>query len=404
MLMRSKADDLRRDRASTLLSKQRSRYTLDQEFYRDPEIFDLEMEILIEQKWHFVALASEVPEVGQFITVSIGRSSVIICRNRDGHLKAHHNSCRHRGSQICDATNGRRSTLVCPYHHWSYDLDGNLIRAPNMPDDFDRADHGLKSVHLRNVAGLIFICISDNPPDFTAFSAALTPAIVPHRLEDTHVVKEIVLDEKANWKLVWENARECDHCNSGHPELMKTLQLFNMEDPWSDPYISAFWQRCENSGLPSQTKDGHGFRVGRVPLQPGQLSITDDGTPACGKRLGNWPDQDIGSLRWAMFPSVFSHVHADYAIFAHIMPLGPELTRVTCKWVVHKDAVEGKDYDLDRLVEIWGKTNIQDKEFCERNQLGVNSRGYQPGPHSPSEYGLWVFLDWYRAEMERALE
>lgn len=405
MSAHSMPEDVRREWMRTLLSAQKPRHSLLQPLYCDETLFDLEMETLIEAQWLFAGLECEIATPGQFLTMTVGRSSIIVCRNRAGELRAFYNSCRHRGSQVCDAEKGKRATFVCPYHQWSYDLDGKLVRAPNMPEAFDASAYGLKAVHVRSTAGIVFICLAETPPDFAAFEIALKPAVLPHKLNSAKVVHEITLEERANWKLVWENARECDHCAAGHPELMRTLQLFNFENPWDDPYISAFWRRCEASGLPSITKDGNGFRVGRVPFQPEQLSITMDGQPAVRRRLGDWPDQDIGSLRWAKYPSVFSHIHADYAIFVQIMPVAPELTRVTCKWVVHEDAVEGVDYDLERLVEVWRETNAQDQVFCERNQKGVNSKGYQPGPYAePSEFGVWTFIDWYRSEMAKVVE
>ena len=404
MSMHSVPADIRRDWIRTLLANQKPRHSLQQPFYRDPDLFQAEMEWVIERQWHLAALECEIAEPGQYVTFEIGESSVIVCRNRDGAIKAHYNSCRHRGSALCDAAKGKRTTFVCPYHHWSYDLDGNLIRAPNMGNDLDKASHGLKSVHVKTVSGLVLISLADSPPDISAFEAAFTPMALPHKIAETRIAKEIVLHERANWKLVWENARECDHCQAGHPELMNTLQLFNFENPWDDPYIAAFWRRCEASGLPSATRDGHGFRVGRVPLQEGHLSITMDGKAACARTLGDWPDSDIGSVRFAMYPSMFAHIHADYMMIVSIMPVGPQETRITARWVVHEDAIEGVDYDLERMVEVWRETNLQDQVFCERNQRGVNARGYEPGPYAqPSEFGVWTFVDWYRAEMARAV-
>ena len=402
--LHSSRDRDRRERMGALLDRQRPRHSLDQAFYVDPEIFALDIELIIERHWHLVAFECELPEPGSFMTAQIARSSVIVCRDRSGQLRAFYNSCRHRGSAICDAPSGRRSTFLCPYHHWSYDLTGALLRAPNMGDDLDKRAYGLRPLHLRTIEGLIFVSLAEQPPDIAHFAATLSPALAPHRLARARVVEEIVLHEQANWKLVWENSRECDHCAGGHPELMRTLLHFNLEDPWSDPYIRSFWDRCEGSGLPSTTREGHGFRVGRLPLRPDQLSITLDGEPACRRRLGDWQSQDIGSLRFARFPSLFSHVHADYAIFVSVMPVGPQETRVTCKWLVHADAVEGRDYNREHLLHVWRETNDQDRRFCERNQRGINSKGYQPGPYAqPSEHGVWTFVDWYRSELESAL-
>lgn len=386
-----------------LLAGRAPKHSLPQPFYNDASIHALDVELLLGQ-WVFGALECEVAEPGAFRTVEIGASSILIVRGRDGELRAFHNSCRHRGSQLCDSDRGRSPTLLCPYHHWAYDLTGRLVRAPNMPADFDKAAHALVPVHVAVVEGVIFICAAAEPPDIEAFRAAAAPRFAPHRLRDAKVVQEITLVEQANWKLVWENARECDHCNAGHPELMRTLRMFNFSDPESDAEIARFWDRCEATGLPSRTVDGHGFRLGRIPLNPGQLSITEDGQPAVARRLGDWPEADIGSLRWTLWPSVFSHIHADYAVFVRILPTGPRETQLVCKWVVHKDAEAGRDYDPARLEHIWRVTNEQDRRFCERNQRGVDSVGYRPGPYAdPSESGVWTFVNWYCGELERML-
>ena len=132
----------RREWAGALIAAQKPHHSLDQAFYACPDIFDLEMELLIERDWHFAGLESEVPESGSFMTLDIGRSSIIVCRDRSGELRAFYNSCRHRGSALCDAERGKRSSFLCPYHHWSYDLTGRLLRAPNMRDGLDKAAHG----------------------------------------------------------------------------------------------------------------------------------------------------------------------------------------------------------------------------------------------------------------------
>lgn len=384
-----------------LLDHRAPRHSLPRDFYTSPEVFALDMAAIFERRWLFAGLACEIAEPGQFVTLEIGPSSILICRGRDGTIRAFFNSCRHRGSIVVDAPCGSRGLFVCPYHQWAYDLSGRLVRAPNLEASVDREQLGLRPVHIRDIAGLLYICLAPVAPDIEAFAAALAPAAAPHDLAHAKVVHSITLHEQANWKLVMENARECDHCQSGHPELMKTLLLFDFADPWSDPVIAGFWTRCEAAGLPSVTRDGNGFRVGRLPFQAGNLSITMDGQPAVQKRLGDWPEQDIGSLRFTLYPSMFGHIHADYAVMIQMLPRSATETLLTCKWIVHADAVEGRDYDLERLVEVWRETNDQDRTLVERNQRGVNSIGYRPGPYAPSsEHGVWTFVDWYCQTMQ----
>jgi len=389
------------DRMLEMLDRRRRRFSLPGPFYTDPDFLRLDISAIFERRWIYVGLECEISEPGQFFTVDIAGTSIIICRDRADQVRGFFNSCRHRGSIVCDAAHGKRSAFVCPYHQWSYDLGGRLLRAPNQDDAIDKSAFGLKPVHVTAIAGVIYACLAASPPDIGGFAAALEPALAPHGLRDAKVVHEITLREAANWKLVMENARECDHCAAGHPELMRTLLVFDFADPWSDPYISDFWKRCEAAGLPSVTKDGPDFRVGRLPFQPGHLSITPDGREAVKRRLGELPSHDVGSLRFALYPSTFNHAHADYAILVRLLPSGPEETLVNCKWVVHKDAVEGQDYDPQRLVEVWAATNDQDRKLVERNQRGVRSLGYEPGPYAASsEFGVWRFVEWYCATMQ----
>jgi Rieske 2Fe-2S family protein len=387
-----------------LLDHRTPRQSLPRPFYTDPELFRWDMAAIWEQRWVYAGLECDIAEVGQFFTLTIGDSSILVCRGRDLAVRAFFNTCRHRGSIVADAPRGQRTVFVCPYHQWSYDLDGALLRAPNLDAAVDVSAMGLRPVHVRAIAGLIYVCLADAPPDIEPFAAALGPAAWPHDLARAKVVHGITLPEQANWKLVMENARECDHCRASHPELMNALLIFDFADPWSDPAIAAFWARCEASGLPSVTQDGEDFRVGRMPFQPGNLSITMDGQPAVARRLGDGPDQDIGSLRFTHYPSVFGHIHADYAIVVRMLPTSATETLVTCQWLVHRDAVEGRDYDLERLVEVWRATNDQDRQLVERNQRGVNSVGYRPGPYAPtSEHGVWTFVEWYCRTMREHL-
>jgi len=387
-----------------LLSGREPRTSLPHAFYNDEGVFRLDMQAIFERRWIFAGPACEIRQPGDFFTFDIGETSVIVCRDRADRVRAFFNTCRHRGSIVVDQPCGKRSSFVCPYHHWSYDLAGKLLRAPNLDAAVDKSDLGLRPVHVRDIGGLIFVCLAETAPDIEPFASALAPAAAPHRLERGKVVHAITLHEQANWKLVMENARECDHCQAGHPELMNTLLVFDFADPWSDPYIAAFWQRCEASGLPSTTRDGADFRVGRMPFKPGNLSITLDGRPAVSRRLGDWPEQDIGSLRFTHYPSVFSHIHADYAIVVQMLPRSATETTVTCKWIVHEDAVEGVDYDLEHLVQVWRETNDQDRRLVERNQRGVRSIGYRPGPYAEaSEHGVWVFVEWYARMMQAFL-
>ena len=395
--------DLSRIRA--LLDQRRPGHSLPQPFYTDPEILDFDMAAIYGRSWILVGFEAELPEPGCTLATAIGRDQVVIVRGRDGVLRAFHNSCRHRGAQICAPGAAKRPRLVCPYHQWAYDLEGQLVNAPRMPETFDRAEHGLRPVALRTVAGTVYICLADEPPAFDAFGDALGAMLGPHRLDRGRLAHQATLVERANWKLVMENARECYHCTANHPELSVTFPVLRRSRPqheW-EALQSEFFARMAAQGLPTGPEEGPWWQANRFPLNPGVRSLTLDGEPCVARPLvGNG---DVGSLRWALEPHSFAHAVGDYVFMFSAMPTGPEETVVTAKWLVSADAVEGEDYTVAGLTALWDTTNLQDRELAENNQRGVNSRGYTPGPYSEEAEGLVRrFTDWYCATARAYVE
>jgi len=393
------------DSMRALLETRMKHYSLPQPFYNDAALFELDLQGIFYRRWLFAGAECEIAQSGNYFTVQIGPTSVIVVRDRANTVRAFHNTCRHRGSRICTAEKGRTGAFVCPYHQWTYDLTGALRHAGRMHEGFSPDRIGLRPVHVQTVAGTIYICLADDPPDFAPYKAALEPMLAPHDLANAKLAHEAHLVERGNWKLVMENSRECYHCRSGHPELMRTfMDVYNFQDPAADPVVSAFVARCNATGLPSNMRSGDDFRISRMPLTRDAASITMDGKEAVAKPLGGITEPNIGSLRWVHFPSVFNHALRDYAILVRMLPIGPQETLVTAKWLVHRDAEEGRDYDLRHLVETWDKTNDQDRILVERNQQGVNSLGYVPGPYSETnEAGVITFVEWYCRTMERYL-
>lgn len=398
------------EHAYALLTARRPNWSLDQPFYCDPDVFDVEMELFFTRQWIFAAMTCEVPEPGSWVRVDIARESVIIVRRKDGTIGAYHNTCRHRGSRICTEESGFATRLVCPYHQWSYELDGTLARTRLMGADFDRSDFGLVPVSTGVAGGYIFINLSGGPGDFEDFRQAVEPYILPHGLDDAKVVHTQTLVEKANWKLVIENNRECYHCVGSHPELMHIITEFDdPDDPNVSPAYKALLQTKASAwdqlGLPHKHTHGSDrYRAVRLPFTGGMLSMTMDGKPGCRRLLGNLTDPDLGSVRLLSLPNSWNHILSDHAVAFRVLPLGPEETLVTTKWLVHKDAEEGRDYDVDRLIEVWAATNDQDRQLAENNQLGIRGRGYRSGPYSEAiEGGTRDFVQWYAREMLDAL-
>lgn len=394
-------------RLRALLAARQPNHSLPQAFYTDPGIFAFDLEAIYASTWILVGFGPELPAPGATMALTIGRSPIVIVRGPDGTLRGFFNSCRHRGAQICETGRATQSWLICPYHQWTYGLDGTLASAPRMPSDFDRAQHGLRPIHVETVAGAIYICLADNPPAFDTFRTQVSPLLAPHHLADSKLAFESTMPVRANWKLVMENARECYHCIARHPELSLTFPVGGRRTvQFADARrLDGFRARMADAGLPTGPVEGPWWQAMRFPVNEGMTTLSMDGRLACKKLMCDAAGGDIGTVRWALEPHCFAHATADVTFLFSALPIGPEETVVVSKWLVHKDAVEGVDYDVDALTELWTKTNDQDRDLCETNQRGVNSLGYVPGPYNPENEQLVMrFVDWYCGEAERFLD
>lgn len=392
-----------------LLARRRSGFSLEQPFYTSRDVYEADLQHIYYKEWLFALPACQLDKTGSYVTLKVGAYNVAIVRGADGEIRAFHNSCRHRGSLICKAAQGQVAKLVCPYHQWTYELDGKLLWAKDMGADFDPSQHGLKPVHLRNASGLIYICLADTPPDFEAFAQIAQPYLGIHDLSEAKVAFQSTTIEEGNWKLVWENNRECYHCSSNHPALSRSFPLDPevagvQADGGVSPKLQAHFDRCEAAGAPAQfhlSSDGQ-YRFARMPLLA--ESYTMDGKAAVKKPLGRITMPDAGSLLKFHYPTTWNHFLPDHSITFRVIPISPTETELQTTWLVHKDAVEGVDYDVKRLTEVWLATNDEDREIVETSQKGVSSPAYQPGPYAPEEEsGVAQFVDWYAASLERAM-
>ena len=394
------------------LKNRREGFSLEQPFYIDQDYFKLDMEMIWYRDWLFIGHDCEIPRAGNYFTAQIGDYPVVIVRGKDQAIRAFHNTCRHRGHRVCTKDKGAAAKLVCPYHNWTYDLDGSLVFARQMGETFDKAEFGLKTVHCESVGGYIFVCLANEAPDFAPMRASIEPYLAPHRLWEAKVAHKNTIIEKGNWKLVWENNRECYHCASNHPELCRTYPeaptATGVQGAGDDPFISEHWARCEAAGLPSEFKmDPSGqFRTARMPLIQDAESYTMSGKRAVKKPLSaDVPISHIGTMLLFHYPTTWNHILGDHAISFRVLPLSAEETAVTTTWLVNKDAVEGVDYDLEELTHVWNMTNDQDRSIVEENAFGIRSPAYEPGPYSVDhEGGVMQFVEWYSNFMTGRLQ
>lgn len=397
---------------AALVSQHTAGYSLAAPFYSSPDVFDVDMAAIFEKHWLFVAAESELPEPGDYVTVDLGRYSVIVLRDDDEGVRAFHNVCRHRGSRLLDDPCGSVGNLVCPYHHWTYGVDGRLLHADNQPPTLDRSSLGLRPVHVRAVEGLVFICLAPEPPaDVDDVMARIRPYLAPFGLARTRVAHQIDIVEEGNWKLVMENNRECYHCD-GHPELLSAyfpLHGYTADD--CPPRLRPVWQRfelardrlaaaCDRQGFPRQKIREldcrpTGFMIDHAPLDGAGQSYSEGGVSVSRRLLGDIQDARFGDLHLHMQPNSWFHFLSDHAVVFSVLPLDATRSRLRTTWLVHADAVEGVDYDLDSLTHVWRATNAQDSAFVERAQRGVMDPAYLPGPYSEVEGDVEAFVSWY---------
>ncbi|KZB60500.1 (Fe-S)-binding protein [Thalassospira lucentensis] len=405
-----------------LVSRREKGKSLEAPFYNAPEILKLDVEAIFNQHWIFVAVEPELPEPGDCITVEVGRASILLLRGDDMEIRAFHNVCRHRGAKLIDERATTIGNIVCRYHGWTYNEDGDLILAEHMGAGFDKSCHGLKAVHIRSIAGLIFICLADEAPkDIDEMARVMTPYIAPHDIANCKVAFTSDLIEEGNWKLTMENNRECYHCEANHPQLTVPLSEFGfgfspdeMDERRSEDvkkYTNAVendHKRWESCGLPSAEEDHlsdvTGFRTMRLPLMWEGESQTLDTKVASKKLLGKFTDPKLGGLSFWTHPNSWHHFMSDHIVTFSVLPLSADRTLVRTTWLVHKDAIEGEDYNLDNLTQVWKMTNQQDADLVRLAQLGSEQPSYEPGPYSSfTEPHVEAFCDWYIARMKQHL-
>jgi Rieske 2Fe-2S family protein len=348
--------------------------TLPGRYYTSPEVFGTERRQIFARAWTAVCRADALSAAGDFVMVDVAGESLLVTRGEDGRIRAFYNVCRHRGTQLCERSAGRfPGAITCPYHAWTYGLEGSLRVARNMQgaDGFAASDYPLHEVETDAAAGFVFVRL-ERPNDAASLLDFLHP--LRNKLERWNLaglasVRSIQYELACNWKLVVQNYSECYHCPIIHPQLDKL-------SPW-------------DSGS-NDLIDG-ALIGGPMTLRPTVETMSLDGTGA-RPPLGNVGDEDLRRVYYyAIFPGLLLSLHPDYVMVHRVDPLGVERSRVTCEWLFDRTTAETESFDPSHAIEFWDLTNRQDWHICELSQRGVASRAYAPGPYSPYESMLRAF-------------
>jgi Rieske 2Fe-2S family protein len=341
---------------------------LPREYYVSDEVFEREVDRIFLRQWLYAGHLSELSSRGDFRRYDIAGESVVLVRGDGDTVHGFFNVCRHRGYAFCEQQAGNARRFVCPYHRWTYDVDGSLVAAPSLRDGdvIDYADWGLHPVHVGVWHGLVFMCLSREEPEPIAdVLERVAPELALAQPERLKVAAEEAYAVEANWKLMLENYLECYHCPGSHPELCVTLDLRQQD---IDLQTARSGESEYNNGVP--------------PLKSGTRTLSIDGE-LVSTRL---PVEDGFNAGFSIQPCLSRvMLHADHGVTHTIRPVDTRRLVWTTQWLVHEDAQEGRDYDVERLVKVWDATNREDIGLVEGAYRGVRSRRFQPGPLAPTK-------------------
>ena len=363
---------------------------LERDYYTSEDIFAREYDRIFSREWIYAGHFSQLPTKGSFFKIEYGGEEIVVVRGEGEQVHAHLNVCRHRGFRLCEDQTGKVRSFVCPYHHWRYDLDGTLRNAPQMPDGeyFDYRDFGLRTARTEVWHGLIYVNLNHEPVEsisskFRAFEVGVAK-FAPERTKLVHE-KKYLLD--ANWKVAAENALECYHCPGSHRTLCAVVDVPGLIADLKE------WMVEEADGPAAQGQSG-------MRIQAGMQTLSVDGTLITRKLLGDCTDADVedGISGGVQLMPNFSYAgfYVDHWWTIAIRPISTHRTEFVYSWFVRDDAVEGEDFDVERLIEVGNVTQTEDNALIERTQAGIDSRYYEPGPiNLDAEPALHDFVTTY---------
>lgn len=338
--------------------------TLPQRYFVSPEILAEEQEKIFSRQWVLAGHQSQIQEAGDYFTAEIAGESLIILRDKRGTIHGFYNVCRHRGSRLIENKNGQSQGIQCPYHAWTYALDGRLLGAPHMDDvpGFDKTDYSLHTVNLALWEGFIFVNLMDSPTLLKRWFAPLAEKFSRWNLSALQSAKRIEYDVRANWKLIFQNYSECYHCAGVHPELSKISPHDSAENDLTEgPFLGGFMRINKNKSL---TLSGN----------------------ACSLPVGHFVEDDSHLVfYYSIFPNMLLSLHPDYVMVHQLQPQSAVRTLILCDWFFHAEAFGREDFKPDDAIQFWNMVNRQDWHVCELSQQGISSRAYEPGPYSARE-------------------
>jgi glycine betaine catabolism A len=351
--------------------------TLPAKFYVDPAYFQEELTRFFLNTWICNGRTETVARSGEYFLTEIAGESLITVKTNEGSIRTFYNVCRHRGTRLCETPSGKFSGIIqCPYHAWTYGLDGRLSGAPQMQEvaDFSLQDYSLTEVATEVWDGNLFINLSSNPSPLSRHLGALKEKFRPWAMENLKLGHRILYDVEANWKLLVQNYSECLHCPVIHPALQKLSHYLSGENEPAHPT----------------------YLGGRMVLKPEIKTMTMDGTTQREPLAGLSEEERRHVYYYWLLPNLLISAHPDYVVNYLLWPIAHNRTKVTCEFHFSPEAMARPDFNAMDAVAFWDLTNRQDWKVSELSQLGISSRAYVPGPYSPRESLLSALDDLVR--------
>jgi glycine betaine catabolism A len=358
------------------MSRATLHHTLPARYYTDAQVFAAEMERFYFGSWICAGRAGQVDRPGDYFLREVAGESIIVTRDTRGDVRAFYNVCRHRGTRMCTDVEGRfDGRIQCPYHGWTYALNGSLIGAPHMSElnigepAFSRDEYPLHPVSAEVWDGHIFLNLGSHPEPLGQQLGSLPEKFAPWRMQDLRLHQRIVYYVKANWKLIVLNYSECLHCPLLHPVLNRLTD-----------YLDA------DNESPASTHTG-----GAMGFAAGVETMSMDGKRRREYLPGLSEEQRNRVYYYTIYPNLLLSLHPDYMMTHTLWPKAVDRTEIICEWNFHPTAMAKPDFHAGDAIDFWDLTNRQDWRISELAQAGIQSRAYTPGPYSTREELLHAF-------------
>ncbi|MGP1674979.1 MAG: aromatic ring-hydroxylating oxygenase subunit alpha [Candidatus Limnocylindrales bacterium] len=386
--MATEARSTRRPTPSASAPPWRPRPTLSGGDYSTEAVYAEERERIWFDGWICIGRAEEIPEPGDYLVRDLVGESIIVTRNRAGQVRGFYNVCAHRGTKLLDDDPGCghvSKAFKCPYHAWSYDLDGRLIGTPNVDENelFERAAYPLHAIGAEAYAGFLFVNLADEvdrrplQDELRAGTESITN-FERYRMDELRVGVRIVYEVAANWKIVVENFNECLHCPTIHPELVQVVPLYRFGEVWDE-----------------ETRDDGNWMV------DGATSFTKTGRSTLPRFPDLLPDDYRMYYGTYQFPNLMLNLHPDAGMAYTALPRGPAHTTIVSEYLFRPETIAAAEFAPEPVVELWDLISKQDWAVCERAQTGVSSRAYRSGVYPRQDRFLFAFNEHYRRAMGR---